>query len=57
MLWVFEPASGSVIAKHTFLVPSAMPGSHSSFWAREPCAVSSEPAIAGEMTSMNSGQP
>ena len=57
MLWVLVPASGSVIANAMRFVPSATPESQVSFCSGEACAASSVPAMVGEMTSMNIGQP
>ena len=51
------PASGSVIANATFVVPAAIPGSQSSRWASVPCRVMIEPTIAGETTISSSEQP
>src|SRR5690349_10734563 len=56
-MWLFEPASGSVIAKAIFSEPSAIPGSHCDFISWLPCLSRIEPQIAGEMTLISSGQP
>ena len=56
-LWELVPASGSVIANATFVVPAAMGGSHSSRWASVPWRVMIEPTIAGETTIRSSEHP
>ena len=45
------------IANAISLVPSAIPGRHEAICSAEPWAVSIEPAMAGEITSMNNGHP
>ena len=57
MLCVFVPASGSVTANATRVVPAAMPGSQSSFCSRVPWRTRIEPAIAGETTMSSSEHP
>ena len=57
MLCEFEPASGSVMANATLVVPAAMPRSHCSFWSGVPCLVRMLPTIAGETTISSSEQP
>jgi hypothetical protein len=52
-----EPASGSVIAKQAFSVPSAKPGRNRSRWAAVPCFATIVATMAGETTSSSSGQP
>ena len=53
----FVPASGSVIAKATFVVPAAIPRSQTSFCSSLPCRVRIEPTIAGETTISSSDLP
>ena len=53
----FEPASGSVIANATFVVPAAMPRSQRSFCSGVPCLARMLPTIAGETTIRSSEQP
>src|SRR3954453_21416061 len=50
MLWLLEPASGSVMAKAIFCVPSPIGLSHRSFWSGVPCLARMLPTIAGETT-------
>ncbi len=51
------PASDSVIAKATFVVPAPMPVSQRSFWAGVPCLTRMLPTIAGDTTISSSEQP
>jgi hypothetical protein len=53
----FVPASGSVIAKATFVVPAAMPRSQRSFCASVPWRARMLPAIAGDTTIRSSDLP
>ena len=53
----FEPASGSVIANATRVVPAAIPGSHVSRCSSVPWRTRIEPTIAGETTMSSSEQP
>ena len=55
--WVFEPASGSVMAKAIFVVPVARPGSHRFFSWSLPNRARMVPQIAGETIMRKSGQP
>jgi hypothetical protein len=57
MLCELEPASGSVIANATFVVPAAMPRSQMSFWSGVPCLARMLPTIAGETTIRSSDDP
>ncbi len=49
----FVPASGSVMAKATFVVPAAIPRSQRSCCSGVPCSERIVPAMAGETTSMS----
>ena len=51
------PASGSVIANATLVVPAAMPRSQRSFCSAVPCRARIEPTIAGETTISSSDFP
>lgn len=57
MLCEFEPASGSVIAKATRVVPAAMPGSHCSLCSSRPWRTRIDPTMAGETTISSSVLP
>ncbi|CAM5676994.1 hypothetical protein SCANM63S_09953 [Streptomyces canarius] len=57
MRWLLEPASGSVIPKAMRRVPSASPGSHCRFWSSVPKREITVPQMAGDTTSMSSGEP
>ena len=51
------PASGSVIANATLVVPAAMPRSQRSFWSGVPWRARMLPTIAGETTISSSELP
>ena len=55
-LWVFDPASGSVMAKHILRVPLAIPGNQSRLRSSEPQAAMIGAVIA-EMTIERIGHP
>ncbi len=57
ILWVLEPASGSVTASEKRSVPAAIPGSQRIFCSSEPCPSTIAPATAGEISSFSSGIP
>ena len=57
MLCELVPASGSVMAKENFTLPSATPGSQPSRWAWVPEVAITVAAMAGETTMSSSGQP
>ena len=56
-MWELVPASGSVMAKATLVVPAAMPRSHWSFWSSVPWRARIDPTIAGETTISSSDLP
>ena len=55
--WVLDPASGSVIAKTTFVRPFARPGSHSLRSSGEPNSPITSAEIAAETSRSSSGAP
>jgi hypothetical protein len=57
MLCEFEPASGSVIANATLIVPWPMPRSQRSFWSGVPWRTRMLPTMAGETTISSSPVP
>ena len=57
MLCELEPASGSVMANATLVVPAAMPGSQRSRCSSVPCLVTMLPTIAGDTTIRSSEHP
>ena len=57
MLWEFVPASGSVIANATFVVPAAIGRTNFSFCSSVPCLAMIEPTIAGDTTISSRGVP
>ena len=57
MLCEFVPASGSVIANATFVVPAAIGRTNLSFCSSVPCLAMIEPTIAGDTTIRSSGVP
>ena len=54
--WLFDPASGSVIANAIFS-PAASAGSHCCFWSSVPKRAISSPQIAADTRISSSGQP
>ena len=57
MLCELVPASGSVMAKATLVVPAAIPVSQRSFCSSVPCRARMLPTIAGETTISSSDEP
>ena len=57
MLCEFVPASGSVIANATLVVPAAIGRTNRSFCSSVPCLAMIEPTIAGDTTINRSGVP
>ncbi len=57
MRWELDPASGSVMPKAILREPSARPGSQVRFWPSVPKRAMTVPQMAGETTSISSGQP
>ena len=57
MRWLFDPASGSVMANAMVVEPSAMPGSQRFFWSSVPNLEMIVPLMAGETTISSSGEP
>ena len=55
--WVLDPASGSVIAKTTFEVPAARPGSQVLRCSSVPNSLITSAEIAAETSSSRSGVP
>jgi hypothetical protein len=56
-LWVFVPASGSVIENAMRASPTASRGSHSARWASLPCLTSSWAQIDCDTINRNEGVP
>ena len=57
ILCEFVPASGSVIANATLVVPAAIGRTNRSFCSSVPCRAMIEPTIAGDTTIKSSGVP